>query len=479
VIGSVHQTWRIAQSHLVAEEWAERYGPIFKFRVGSRTMVVVNDVDEINRVLRERPDGYRRWREVEASFQEIGFPGVFSVEGDVWRRQRRLVVTALNTNHLHRHFHVVRTATERLLQRLAEAAEEDRSVDLTQLLTAYAADITMTLAFGKDLNTLQHGDGELQRHIQRTFNMLNFRIFFPLAYWRWIQLPPDRRLNRSVSYLRTAVLGFIEEARARLSARPERLEEPENFLEAMLAAQQADSTFTDEEILGNVFTLLLAGEDTTAHTMAWTCWYLAQDRDIQERWAQEARDVLGEAAYPAEHETVSRLPYGEAVLRESMRLKSVANGAAVQAHSDTTICDTRIPAETRLILQLRHVSRRAGGAAFNPERWLEGSRGPGGEECPHRAPDQRSFLAFGAGPRFCPGRNLAFLESKTAMAMIARNFEIELDESGGPVQERLTFTMIPKGLRVRLHARAPRAARALGPSGPDARSAEIAAGGEG
>src|ERR1700739_745878 len=70
-------------------------------------------------------------------------------------------------------------------------------------------------------------------------------------------------------------------------------------------------------------------------------------------------------------------------------------------------------------------------------------------------PDKGWFSPFGAGPRFCPGRNLAFLESKAAMAMIARNFHIELDESAGPVREVFQFTMAPAGLRVRLRERAP------------------------
>jgi hypothetical protein len=77
------------------------------------------------------------------------------------------------------------------------------------------------------------------------------------------------------------VAGFIEQARKRMSERPELSEEPENFLEAMLAAQREDGTFTDEEIIGNVFTLLVAGEDTTAHTLAWTSWFLAQHADVQ------------------------------------------------------------------------------------------------------------------------------------------------------------------------------------------------------
>jgi Cytochrome P450 len=126
-LGNLHQTWRLYRAHLVVEGWADRFGPIFKFRVGRRLTVVISDVDEINRVLRERPEGYRRWREIEAGFREMGFPGVFSVEGEDWRRQRRLAVTALNSNHLHRHFHVIRTATERLRRRLSDAARDGQA----------------------------------------------------------------------------------------------------------------------------------------------------------------------------------------------------------------------------------------------------------------------------------------------------------------------------------------------------------------
>ena len=103
------------------------------------------------------------------------------------------------------------------------------------------------------------------------------------------------------------------------------------------------------------------------------------------------------------------------------------------------------------MLLTRYASMRDGGFShagdFDPERWLT----DGDEERP--AHDPKAFLAFGAGPRFCPGRNLAFLESKSAMAMIARNFQIELDRSNGPVKEQLSFTMIPRGLRVRLRER--------------------------
>jgi cytochrome P450 len=80
---------------------------------------------------------------VEGARLRVGFAamqwlsGVFSAEGADWKRQRRLVATALNTNHLHRYFHVVRTSTERLHRRLTEAAHSGRALDITEELTSY------------------------------------------------------------------------------------------------------------------------------------------------------------------------------------------------------------------------------------------------------------------------------------------------------------------------------------------------------
>jgi cytochrome P450 len=448
MLGNLHQV-RTESLHATVEEWCERYGPIFRLRMGPRPIVVIDDLEEIGRILRDRPDGFRRWREMKSVFDEMGTSGVFSEEGEGWRRQRRLAVTALNSNHLQRYFHVIQTATGRLHHRLEESVRDGRDLDITEELTSLTVDVTSALAFGHDLNTLERRDNELQEHLQRTFEMIARRVFAPVPYWRWVRLPADRALDRSLSELHDAIAGFIEQARERMASRSELFEEPENFLEGMLAAQRADNSFSDEEIIGNVFTLLLAGEDTTAHTMAWTLWFLSSRPEIQERWAREAREALGEQPFPVDHQTVERLHYGEAVLRESMRLKPVAVALALESLHDTTIAGTRIPAGTRLWLATRHAGLQAVQRAdvFDPERWLKDREEAGG------APDQKAFLAFGGGPRFCPGRNLAFLESKTTMAMFARNFEVELDEAGGPVTEKLSFTLIPQGLRIRLRKR--------------------------
>lgn len=446
LIGNAHSLARSSRTHLVAEKWCRRYGSIVRIEVGRRPIVAIDDADAINEILRERPHRFRRWRDQQTVIEEMGGTGgVFIAEGEDWKRQRRLIVTALNTNRLHRYFGVVRTSTERLHRRLGEAAVDGRSLEIGDELTSYTVDITSALALGHDLNTLERRDNVLQGHIQRVLQMTARRLGAPLPYWRYFRLPADRALDRSVAEMERAIEGFIEQAKARMEADPELHETPQNLLEGMLAAQREDGTFSDQEILANVFTILLAGEDTTANTLAWTIWFLATRPEIQARLAAEADGVLGDEVVPVEHKATERLTYAEAVLRESMRLKSVSTVMAIEPLEDVTICETLIPARTRLLLLTRQATASAAGRSeeFHPERWLEDS-----EET--RAPKS---LSFGAGPRFCPGRNLAFLESMVALAMISRNFELRLDESRGPVRESFDFAMVPRGLRVRLRDR--------------------------
>lgn len=452
LLGNAHQV-RASSMHLAAERWSERFGPIYRFDLGPRRIVVVSDPDVINTVLRERPEGFRRWSEIESITRELwGTPGVFAAEGEDWRRSRRLAVTALNSNHLQRYFEIVATCTRRLYRRLEPAARAGRPIEIGGALSSFTVDVTSALAFGHDLNTLERGDGELQGHLHRVFHGVNRRLLAPVPYWRWVRLPTDRELERSLAALRPAVAAFMEEARERIAARPELRKAPENFLEGMIAAQERDGALDDEEILANVLTLLLAGEDTTSHTMAWTIDALATMPAVQERWAEEAREVLGDDLYPTAYETVDRFPYGEGVLREAMRLKSVAPIGSAEPLADTEVAGIAMPAGTRILLLTRKAGMRDVDRApeFRPERWLDDP-----DLCP---PDQKSFLTFGAGPRFCPGRNLAFLEAKTALAMIARNFEISRDPTAEPVNELLGFTMSPKNLRIRLRQRSRSAA---------------------
>jgi cytochrome P450 len=427
-IGNAHRIRR-DRLHVMIEQWGRRYGPVFRFSMGPRTVVGFTDPDAIGQILRERPDGYRRWREVEGVATELGIVGPFTSEGEDWRRQRRLAVTALNSNHLRRYFDIIALSAERLHRRLEQTSETAILDDFM----SYSVDVTSALAIGHDLNTLERGDGELQEHIARVFDLLARRILSPVPYWRVVKPPADRAAEASLEVLREQIAGFIAAARTRMDARPELYDAPENFLESMLAAPQ----YSDQDVTGNVFTMLFAGEDTTANTLAWATAMLAQNPQAQARLAAEADAVLGVDRTPRTADAADAMRFGEAVFREAARLKSVAPIIFVEPNAATTVAGVELPAGTRVAALTRQAGRPEKVARFDPDRWLNGYN--------------PVFLPFGAGPRFCPGRNLAFLEAKAALATLARNFEWEL--AGPPPRERFGFTMGPAGLRIALRPR--------------------------
>jgi cytochrome P450 len=134
-------------------------------------------------------------------------------------------------------------------------------------------------------------------------------------------------------------------------------------------------------------------------------------------------------------------------------LKPVAPFIMLQALRDTTVGDVRVPAATLVWVNLRHDSVReqyfAGAADFKPERWLHAQAGPGATSV------NRIAMPFGAGPRVCPGRQLAMLEIKMALATLLGRFEIESlsTADGGEPDELMSFTMTPSPLTMRLRAR--------------------------
>jgi cytochrome P450 len=445
------------KSHLQMERWCDEYGPIFRLRIGSRRVMVVGDHALVAQVLRDRPEGFRRTRVLETIWTEMGLqPGLFVANGEVWRRQRRMVMASFDPGHVKRYFPALQQVAGALARRWQKAAAQGDAIDLQADLMRYTVDTIAGLAFGAEVNTLETDGNVLQHHLDKIFPALQRRIFSPLPTWRWWRSAADRELERGVAEVNKAVDRFIALARARLAAEPARRERPENLLEAMLvAADEPGSGIDDAQVNGNVLTMLLAGEDTTANTVAWLIHLLWRNPQALQRAQDEVRTVVRDPAAPTWDE-IAKLDFVEACAHETMRLKPVAPLLALQALDDTTLADVQIPkglvvttVMRRDSVSDRHVPRAA---AFEPERWLSPRDGAAAEAptSPHR-----TSMPFGAGPRICPGRYLALLEMKMAMATLLGRFDLRSVEApgGGLAPEKLAFAMAPVGLTMRLQER--------------------------
>jgi cytochrome P450 len=440
------------EMHLQLEAWARQFGPFYQLRLGPRRIVVVADHVAIGALLRDRPEGFSRSRRMAEIWNEMGLPnGVFGANGEDWRRQRRMVMAAFDPGHVKRYFPALKEVAERLAGRWAAAARQHAPIDLQADLMRYTVDAIAGLAFGAKVNTLESDGDIIQQHLDKIFPALFKRMFVPFPVWRWFPSRADRKLAASIAAVLASVDGFVTQARARMASRPELRDHPGNLLEAMIAAaDQPGSGIDDTQVAGNVLTMLLAGEDTTANTLAWMIHLLWQNPAALAKAVAEVRGVCGDAReLSVEH--MARLDYVEACAHETMRLKPVAPHIGFQTLRDTRVGDVHVPAGTMIISVMRHDSvsedfvRDAG--AFTPERWLDEHN-----RAMNATSARRVSMPFGGGPRICPGRYLALLEMKMAMATLLGRFDIEsLETPDGKVpRERMALTMTPVGLRMRV-----------------------------
>ncbi|HZP94427.1 MAG TPA: cytochrome P450 [Burkholderiales bacterium] len=431
--------------HRLIGSWADRFGPLFVFRVATTRILTIADAETIQQVLRDRPERFRRWRRLEGIATDIKADGLFTAEGAEWKRQRKFVMHALNGGHLREFIPRLEQVVGRLRRRWWRAALAGTPIDVHVDLMRLTVDVTSGLAFGKDLNSLEEQVDPIQNHLDKIFPAVARRVTALFPYWRYLPLPADREAADAVKEIGGIIDGLIAETRARLAANSELRTRPRNLLEALIAAQEQDGEEgpRDDEIAANVMTLLLAGEDTTANSISYMVHFLMQYPRVQAAVQEEVDRVIGMADQPWQDPTTpDRLRYIEAFAHEAMRCKPVAGHVLfLEPNEDVRIRDVFVPKGTPILALSAHLGTQEENFAqpqeFRPERWLKGAEHHDG------AHNAKAFMPFGAAPRTCPGRQLAMLQIKMVMAMLCRDFEISAPEDASPMEDIYNFTVGP------------------------------------
>lgn len=441
-----------ARTYQILCDWADLHGSIYVFRIAHRRILAISDAALIDQLLRDRPEKFRRWQKIEELALEVGADGVFIAEGDKWRRHRKMVMHALNNRHVHQFWERLEQVTTRLQQRWERAAWLGEPVDMRHDLMRYTVDVVSGFGFGHDLNTLEDRANPMQQHLAKVMEAAARRQTALFPYWRYVKRACDRELDAALVEVNKTIHGMIAGARERLAASPDLQTKPSNLLEALVAAQTgAPGSFTDSEIAGNVLTLLLAGEDTTASTIAWVIHFMTEYPEVQAQMQHDADFVLGAMKRPRDIDSADRLHYIDAVVQETLRQKPAFPFITLEPNQAVEIQGVHVPKGTPLFLLTGHLGRQdanfTDARTFQPERWLDPDR-PG---APHH--NRKGFLPFGAGLRYCPGQRLAMLEITMALSMLARNFTVAPAPGIAPTREHYAFTLCPTHLVVTLQQR--------------------------
>jgi cytochrome P450 len=362
--------------------------------------------------------------------------GLLTSEGELHRRQRRLIQPAFHASRIEAYAEVMRTQATQLPGRAgwAEGAVRDVAADMAELTlrivgqTLFAADLTDdSTAVAAALAGLL---GRFQRAMLPGAAML-YRL----------PLPSTRVVHGAIAELDAVVDRLVAEQRAGRG-------DDGTVLAMLLRARDEDGRpMSDRLVRDEVLTLMLAGHETTANALAWTWLLLDRDRAAADRLHAEV-DAAPAGARPAD------LPYTRAVIAESMRLYPPAWVMGRRMTADVTLSGWSIPAGS-LVLASQWVTHRdprwwPDAGTFAPQRWLTAD-GTFDETAPGQP--RGAYFPFGMGRRVCIGESFAWTEAVLALAALARGWAPSL-VPGHPVALRPAVTLRPMyGLRMVLHRR--------------------------
>ncbi|TGV03034.1 cytochrome P450 [Flavivirga rizhaonensis] len=430
--------------HQVLERWVEECGELFKIHFVGKQFVVSANPDFNSQMLRLRPEVFKRFSKIDEILKEMGVDGVFNAEGTVWKRHRRPTAEALSVKNIKTYYPIILDKTKGILEKFKNYSQLNTIVNVQKEFMAFTIDITTEIAFGHKLDTINNKSNSFQKHLEVIFPMINSRVTAPIPIWRYFKRKKDKILDESLKSIEKVIYEFINDAKKRIAENPKLKEQPSNFLEVLLV-ENKDENFTDEEIYGNVFTILLAGEDTTSNSLSWAMFYLAQHPEIVAKVRREAREVYSKDT-PDTYENVEDLKYANAVAQEAMRLKPTTPQLYLESNEDVIIDNVSIPKGTSIILQNKvaqtHDDYFSNPNSFVPERWIA-------SECPMQKNHTPNVMrAFGGGPRYCPGMHLAKTEMTVLISTLCKYFDFKLEVKPETIREQFEFTMYPENLKV-------------------------------
>lgn len=410
-----------------------RYGDLYFVPDDGAGLYVGRHPDHLRDVLVTHASKYAKTHTAFRQLSTVLGDGLLTTDGEVWKRQRRLVQPAFHRARLDEYALAMADETRRALDGWRDGETRDLSRDMMEL-TLHVVSRTL---FGHDVS------GEVDA-VADAMRVLQSSVMFAELIPPWLPSPPRRRVQRAVATLDGIIHGMIDRRAARGAH-----DGPADLLQMLVTAVDAEGDgrgLSRKETRDQLVTLFLAGHETTSHALTWTLYLLSQNPDAERALHAELDAVLAGRAPTAAD--LDALPYTDQVLRESMRLYPPAYMVARQATDDTELGGYPVPRGAEVVLWIYMTQRDprwfTDHAAFRPERF---------------SPEEESKLPrfawapFGAGPRACIGRAFAMMEARLILAMIAQRFRATL-VPGHPVEVMPRVTLMPRhGMKMTLRAR--------------------------
>lgn len=410
------------------------YGDVVRMRFLYVPAYFLYHPDDIEYVLSTNAKNFVKAMSLRSNFfQRLVGNGLLTSEGETWKRQRRLAQPAFHRQRISSYARVMVDFTQRMMSTWREGEVRDIHRDMMR----HTLEIVVRTLFNADVSQESDKVGRVLAAIVQPFASQ--------ATIKWIldnrlPTPTHRRFHREARQIDDIVYRIIAERRA------SGLDQGD-LLSMLLQAHDEDgSQMTDQQLRDEVMTLFLAGHETTALTLSWIWYLLAQNPQAEQKFHAELDEVLG-SRLPT-MEDLPRLKYVDTIAREAMRLYPPAYGVGREAIEECEIGGYHVPRKTQVFMFQWTTQRDPRffdePDRFIPERW--------NDDFIERLP-KYAYFPFGGGPRFCIGSSFALMEIALVLATIGQQFRLAL-LSDHPVSLLPAMSLRPKdGIKVIIERR--------------------------
>jgi cytochrome P450 len=383
------------------------YGDVVSMRFLYLTAYFLYHPDDIEYVVATNAKNFIKSRNQRSPlFRRLVGNGLLTSEGETWKRQRRLAQPAFHRQRISAYAETMVDFAGRLISTWKAGEVRDLHREMMRL----TLEIVVKTLFNADVSEEADKVGRVLSRIVHPFA--------GQATLKWIAdnrlpTPTHRRFNLDAREIDTIIFRIINDRR--------RSGEDEGDLLSMLLKAKDDdgSQLNDRQLRDEVMTIFLAGHETSALTLSWAWYLLAQDPEAERKFHEELAQVLDDRLPTMED--LPRLPYTERIAKESMRLYPPAYALGREAIKECEIGGFRVPAGAQIFMFQWATQRDPrffpDPNRFQPERWTE--------EFSNSLP-KYAYFPFGGGPRACIGNYFAMMEVILLLATIGQRFRFSL-----------------------------------------------------
>ncbi|CAF9941589.1 MAG: hypothetical protein ALECFALPRED_009236 [Alectoria fallacina] len=327
---------------------------------------------------------------------------------------------------------LIQDFVNKFMDKMHTAASSGNVVNLSQGFRCLTADVIMNYSFQRPLGALEASDFEfpLLNALDGFAHTIQWRLYFPNAVealFQIIQVLPAKMMAGFMEPLRSTqeCLSFCRNRILDLKKRsPSPLSNVPTVFDIMLNPNTSKGQWTPElpTLTSDALMLLLAGTNTTAHTLVVAVYNLIHSPHLVQRLVAELRGAMSEPCSQNDWANLEKLPYLRAVVKESLRLSYGAPGPLPRVVPPTGafLAGQHIPPGTVVSLSnlvYNHDPRVfENPTQFRPERWLSGTT----------SEMERHMVSFSRGSRICLGMDLAYAELYLTLGHLFRRYQLEL-----------------------------------------------------